>query len=267
MIWKRRFFLLGVFLSSLSLWAFGGNEDISVFPESRVVRSSHFVLHYEDQMAPAGVLNTLEGLHAKLLLELGAFSPWAYRESIHVYLYRDGESYAAHTGMNAWTAAHINIMKKTVYGHSSADFQRILAHELGHLFFSQFFLAKSVGPPLWLNEGVATMMEWQYGLEGDQKAMDRHLLMSGTIPFVQFLAYNYAHAGAADGEGVGLWYNQAQSVTRYLMRRFSQAQFLTFCEALRAGRTLDESLRAAYGLAVPDTATLERLWRESLLVR
>lgn len=267
MIRKIRIFLIGLLLHPLSLWAFGGNEDVSVFSEARIVRSSHFVLHYEDATAPAGVLNTLEGLHAKLLLDLGVFSPWAYQESIHVYLYRDGESYAAHTGMNPWTAAHINIMKKTVYGHSSADFQRILAHELGHLFFSQFFLAKSVAPPLWLNEGVATMMEWQYGLEGDQQAMDRHLRVMGSISFDQFLNYNYAHAGAAEGDSVGLWYNQAQSVTRYLMRRFSQAQFLTFCEALRAGRTLDESLRAAYGLAVPDTATLERLWRESLLVR
>jgi hypothetical protein len=246
--------------------ALGGKEDTSVFSEARVVRSSHFVLHYEDQMAPAGILNTLEGLHAKLLLDLGVFSPWAYRESVHVYLYRDGESYAAHTGMNAWTAAHINILKKTVYGHSASDFQRILAHELGHLFFSQFFLVKSTAPPLWLNEGVATLMEWEYGLEGDQKAMDRQLLSSGTIPFDQFLAFNYAHAGAADGEGVGLWYNQAQSVTRYLMRGFSQAQFLKFCEELRGGHSLDEALRASYGLAVPEGKALERLWRESLRV-
>lgn len=255
---------MGFLFFPLCLYGFGGTEDVSVFSESRVVRSSHFVLHYEDSMAPAGVLNTLEGLHAKLLLDLGVFSPWAYQESIHVYLYRDGESYAAHTGMNAWTAAHINILKKTVYGHSSSDFQRVLAHELGHLFFSQFFLAKSTAPPLWLNEGVATMMEWQYGLEGDQRAMDHQLRTLGTIPFDQFLNYNYAHAGAADGESVGVWYNQAQSVTRYLMRGFSQAQFLRFCDALRAGRTLDEALRAAYGLAIPDTAALEHLWKENL---
>lgn len=244
--------------------ALGGKEDIRVFPESHAVRSTHFVLHYEDAMVPAGVLNTLEGLHAKLLLDLGAFSPWAYKESIHVYLYRDGESYAAHTGMNPWTAAHINILEKKVYGHASSNFQRVLAHELGHLFFSQYFLAKSTAPPLWLNEGVASLMEWQYGLESDQKGMDRALLASGTIPFDQFLDFNYAHAGAGDGAEVGLWYNQAQSVTRYLMRGFFQAQFLTFCEGLRAGHTLNESLRGAYGLAIPNTAALERLWRERL---
>jgi hypothetical protein len=230
-----------------------------------MVRSTHFVLHYEDAMAPAGVLNILEGLHAKLLLDLGVFSPWAYKESIHVYLYRDGKSYAAHTGMSPWTAAHINILNKTVYGHSSVEFQRVLAHELGHLFFSQYFLANSTAPPLWLNEGVATLMEWQYGLEGDQQAMDRQLCLMGTIPFNAFLNFNYAHAGAEDGEGVGLWYNQAQSVTRYLMRGFSQAQFLKFCDELRGGHSLDESLRTAYGLAIPNVTTLERLWKDALV--
>lgn len=256
--------MIGLLFSPLSVHSFGGNEDISVFSASRVVRSSHFVLHYEDQMAPAGVLNTLEGLHAKILLDLGAFSPWAYQESIHVYLYRDGESYAARTGMNPWTAAHINVMKKTVYGHSSNDFQRILAHELGHLFFSQFFLAKSTAPPLWLNEGVATLMEWQYGLEGDEIGLDRQLRQRGTIPFDEFLAFNYAHAGATDGEEVGRWYNQAQSVTRYLMRKFTQAQFLKFCESLRAGQSLNDSLKSAYGLAIPNTNALEQLWKENL---
>lgn len=264
---RNRFIASGLFLIPLSLFGFGGNEDVSVFSNSKVVRSTHFVLHYEDHMAPAGVLNTLEGLHAKLLLDLGVFSPWAYQESIQVYLYRDGKSYAEHTGMNPWAIAHINIQKKSIYGHSDSDFQRVLAHELGHLFFSQYFLAKTTVPPLWLNEGVATLMEWQYGLEADQSAMDRKLVASGTIPFDQFLSFNYARSGAGDNEAVGLWYNQAQSVTRYLMRGFSQAQFVRLCDGLRSGHSLDESLRGAYGFSIPDEKTLERLWKENLVGR
>ncbi len=256
--------VVGVFSFAVASPVWGGEADISVFPSERVVRSTHFILHFEDVSVPAGVLNTLEGLHAKLLLDLGCFSPWAYQESIRVYLYRDGESYASRTGMNPWALAHINIGAKTIYAHSSSDLQRVLAHELGHLFFSQFFIAKSTVPPLWLNEGVASLMEWQYGLEKNLKAMDRQLILKGTIPFDQFLSYNYAHANAGDGESVGHWYLQAQSVTRYLMRGFSQAQFVQLCGELRAGRTLDEALRAAYGLAIPNTVALERLWRETI---
>lgn len=169
--------------------------------------------------------------------------------------------------MNPWTVAHVNVVEKTVYGHATSDFQRVLSHELGHLFFSQFFLAKSTAPPLWLNEGVATLMEWQYGLEADQKAMDRQIFEAGPIPFNIFLSFNYGLAGANDGEAVRLWYIQAESVTRYLMRGFSQGQFVKMCDELREGHPLSEALPAAYGLSIPNVAALERLWRESLLVR
>jgi hypothetical protein len=74
-------------------------------------------------------------------------------------------------------------------------------------------------------------------------------------------------AGVNDKEEVGLWYNQAQSVTRYLMRDFSQAQFVQMCDELRGGRSLAQSLRTAYGLSIPDEKTLERLWRENLTER
>lgn len=50
---KLRNSLRGLFLVPLCLMAFGGKEDLSVFTETHVVRSTHFVLHYEDALAPA----------------------------------------------------------------------------------------------------------------------------------------------------------------------------------------------------------------------
>ncbi|MBK8870400.1 MAG: hypothetical protein KBD85_00640 [Elusimicrobia bacterium] len=241
-----------------------GNEDRSVFVDSRSVRSSHFVVRHEEPLAPAGVLNVLEGLHSKLLLDLGVFSPWAYHQPLTVYLYRDAESYHSRTGMAAYVKAHIRVQDKEVFGYMAPDFQRVMAHELGHLYFSQFFLAKSTHPPLWLNEGVATLMEWDYGLEGDRRALEHTLRNKGTIPFADFLAYSYQQAGPHDGERVGDWYNQAQSVTRLLVRGHGPRPFYTFCDGLRNGRLLDESLCSAYGLAIPDTTALERLWTQKL---
>lgn len=241
-----------------------GNEDRSIFGESRSVRSSHFVVRHEDPLAPAGVLNVLEGLHGKLLLDLGVFSPWAYNQPITVYLYRDAESYRSRAAMAPYVKAHIRVMDKEVFGFMSPDFQRVMAHELGHLYFSQFFLAKSTAPPLWLNEGVASLMEWDYGLDGDRSDMERYLRLRGTIPFNVFLAYSYQQAGPHDGEKVGLWYNQAQSVTRYLLRGHGPSAFYRFCHGLREGLSMDESLRGAYGMAIPDAGVLERLWRQTL---
>lgn len=256
--------LLAALLLSARAGRSEGNEDRSVFRDARSVRSSHFVVHHEEPLAPAGVLNVLEGLHGKLLLDLGVFSPWAYNQPLSVYLYRDAESYRSRGALAPYVKAHIRVMDKEVYGFMSPDFQRVMAHELGHLYFSQFFLAQSTAPPLWLNEGVASLMEWDYGLEGDRDAMDHFLRLKGTIPFNEFLAYSYQHAGPHDGEKVGLWYNQAQSVTRYLLRGHGPSSFYKFCDGLRQGRSLDDSLRTAYGMTIPDSAVLERLWRENL---
>ncbi len=247
---------------SVSLFAAPSPEDKSVFSDERRVDSTHFRLSHEVAFAPAGILNNLEGLHAKLLLDLGAFSPWASREPIDIFLYKDAASYAAHTGVHAWASAHYNPQFRSIFGYPSADLTRVLAHELGHLFFTSYFFEKKTVPPLWLNEGVATLMEWDYGLEGEEGAMDRNLSRAGTAPLETFMKSGYS--GMSDSREASLWYMQAQSVTRFLMRRFSRAQFFTFCEALRAKKTLDDSLRAAYGFAVPDTAALERLWKESL---
>jgi len=256
---------IGLILLGLVGWGLPclGAESESVFRKERVVVSSHFLIHYEDAFAPPVVVSVLESLRAKLLLDLGAFSPKVTQEKTHVYLYKDPESYSRNTGMPSWAVAHVNVESRTVYATPSPQFQRVLAHELGHLYFTPFFTAKNVLPPLWLNEGVATLMEWDYGGEGDQERMTE-LLQERALPLVLFMATSYHDAGLNDGEAVGVWYTQAQSVTRYLMRGFSRAQFVTFCEGLRDGKTLDQSLRGAYGLAVPDGETLETLWRGSL---
>ncbi|MBL0350548.1 MAG: hypothetical protein IPP68_09265 [Elusimicrobia bacterium] len=243
---------------------FGGLEDIGVFAESAQTASTHFRLHHEETFAPAGILNDLEGLHAKLLLDLGVFSPGAYSERIDVYLYKNAESYAAHAHMPAWSAAHIDFRNRKIYGYPSGELNRTLAHEMGHLFFMQYFVAQSTTPPLWLNEGVAMLMEWDYGGDGDSNQRDRYLIKSHPPPLADFFKTTYQGAGSDQGRAVSLWYAQAGSVTRFLMRRFSKDQFVRFCASLREGKTVDDALPLAYGLAVPDAPTLDRLWRESL---
>ncbi|HMX42862.1 MAG TPA: hypothetical protein PKB12_04005 [Elusimicrobiota bacterium] len=243
---------------------FSGPEDLGVFADAPPTSSTHFRLHHEDPFVPAGILNDLEGLHAKLLLDLGVFSPWAYSERIDVYLYKNAESYAEHAHMPAWSAAHIDFQNRKIYGYPSAELKRTLAHEMGHLFFMQYFVAQSATPPLWLNEGVAMLMEWDYGGDGDAGQRDRFLMKNRPPALTDFFKTTYQGAGNDQGRAVSLWYAQAGSVTRFLMRRFSKDQFVRFCAALREGKSVDEALPLAYGLAVSDAAALDRLWRESV---
>lgn len=242
----------------------GKKEDVSVFAPDRPVVSAHFRLHHEGNLAPAGVVYMLENLHARLSLDLGLFLAAAPSGALDVYLYASSDSYHTRAAPSPWAAAHIR--GRAIYGYESPAFQQTLAHELGHHFFGGYFLAKSTAPPLWLNEGVAQMMEWEYGLEKQAVAVDRWLAREGTIPFEEFFrfAYHDAPADDAGGDAVTKWYRQAMSLTRYLMREFPPVLFLRFCEQLRAGRGLDEALASAYGAGIPDASALERQWRASI---
>lgn len=232
------------------------------FHPDRVVSSTHFKVYHESFYAPAGVLNVLEGLYAKLMLDLHAFVP-ADMEKIPLFLYKSPESYGVGTGAPLWAGAHVNLETRTVYAYESDQFQRFLAHEMAHLFFDRFFSSETP-TPLWLNEGVAMVMERDYGLKREDRAIAQQFQGMGVLPLSQFFHYSYRHVGPVGGQEVSLWYSQAYSLTKFLMYRFSNAQFVTFCRAVRVGKSVDEALLAGYGLQMSNTATLERLWREDL---
>ncbi len=227
------------------------------------VSSRHFRVLHESAYAPAGVLNTLESLRAKLLLDLALFAPWAREGTIRVTLYRTPEEYRRRTGAPPWAAAHVDVKERRVFVYESGDFARTMAHEMAHLLFEDFFVSKGARPPAWLNEGVATLMEWDYGLEGEEAAGRRALAEEEMPPLAEFLE-GPAPSAEPGGPAASLWYRQASGVVRLLMRDLPQTQFFSFCGRLRDGEPLDAALKGAYGLQVPDVAALERLWRESL---
>jgi hypothetical protein len=232
------------------------------FDASRSVQSSHFILYHESAYAPVGILGTLEGLHAKLLLDLQPFAPG--QEKIKVFVYADGASYVAKTGIPAWSAAFANPETREIHCHEDPALQRILAHEMSHLLFMPYF-KDAARPPAWLNEGLAKAMEYSYGQSEDTRHMNSAVFSrGGAAPLSQLMSFDYHDDPASSPRAMSLWYEQSASVTGYLLRRFPQSQFVAFCDALRKGKSADEALKAAYGFQVPDTATLERLWRESL---
>jgi hypothetical protein len=259
--------LLGLCLATLpaGLWADGERVRTPAWAEEgRMLSTAHFKVYHEDPFVPAGILGTLEGLYAKISLELGPFAPWAADQGVTVYLYRDAESYHQNPEAPRWSVAYVSYADRRVHVYPDPDFQRNMAHELAHLFFTSFFYEKQQWPPVWLNEGVARLMEWDYGLSGEDVHVRRSLTRTEAMPLPDLFAAAYQHNGDQSSRGVSLYYSQSYSVTKFLMRRFSQAQFITFCGALRDKKSVDEGLKAAYGFLVPDTVALERLWRDSL---
>jgi hypothetical protein len=230
-------------------------------PALKEVSSPHFVVQYQSAYPPAGILNDLESLHVKLMLDLNDFVPWAQTEKVHVVLYKDAETYRRETGIRAWAGGHVVLAQRRVYTFESEDFRRVMAHELAHLFLEDFFARKNARPPSWLTEGIATLMERDYGVERSQRLHDA-AYADQMEPLAGFFAFDYHHQDR-DAEAMSLWYRQAYSVVRFLMR-LSSVQFFLFCSALRDGKTLDQSLALAYGVQVWDVPSLETLWRRSL---
>ncbi|MCX5794294.1 MAG: hypothetical protein NTY77_02205 [Elusimicrobia bacterium] len=236
-------------------------------PEFQRVDSEHFTVYSEAFYPPEGLLNELEGLHAKVSLDLVLFSPWAKDAKIELYLYKSSDSYRAQPGVKPWTAAQVDLARRRISAFQSPDLRRILAHELGHLFFDDFFLAASSGSaaghaPRWLTEGVAVNMEWDYGLDQD-RPFDPERAAKRMRPLPEFLAFDYQD-DAHEARSVSDWYIQAYSLVRFLMRRFPGGLFFDLCDGLRRGLPLEEALRRAYGTAFPDLTMLERRWREDL---
>ncbi|HOW28229.1 MAG TPA: hypothetical protein PK876_06985 [Elusimicrobiota bacterium] len=232
-------------------------------PAMKEFSTAHFVAQHESYYPPAGIANVLEELHGKLLMDLAPFAPWAQSGTIRVSLYKSPDSYRQATGAAPWVGGHIDVSQRKIFTFESPDFQRTMSHELAHLLFEDYFLSQNQQAPLWLNEGVASLMESDYGGSDDLDDEDA-LLRYHPIPMDEFFRFNY-HTSAPTGPEVLKWYAQARSVTAFLMRRFSQGQFVTFCDSLRGGADTGTALKRAYYLQIPDSATLERLWRDSLI--
>jgi hypothetical protein len=240
-------------------------------PPFTEVASEHFKVHSESFYPPEGLLNDLEAIHAKVSLDLILFAPWAKDAQIELYLYKSSESYRTQTGAKDWTAGHVDLARRTISTYESRQLRRVLAHELGHLFFDDFFLTASSQTgaghsarraPLWLTEGVAVNMEWDYGL-GQDHSFAGSLSKVQMQPLTEFLAFDY-HGDVHEARLVADWYAQAYSLVHFLMHSFPGDLFFALCDGLRRGLPLEEALRSAYGPAFPDLGTLERRWRENI---
>jgi len=235
------------------------------------IASEHFTIHSEAFYPPEGLLNDLEGVNAKVARDLILFAPWAKDAHIDLYLYRSSDSYRTQTGAKSWNTGHVDFSRRAIYTFQSDQLRRVLAHELAHLFFDDFFLSASSSPaagasprpaPLWLTEGVAVNMEWDYGMDRDDPFVQARA-KARLLPLRDFLSFDY-HQDAHENRMVSDWYVQAYSLVHFLMRRYPGLLFFTFCDGLRQGAPVDEALRRAYGPIFPDLSALERRWRESL---
>ncbi len=222
----------------------------------------HFLVYDQDQTDPK-LLETLESLHGNLMLDLAAFAPWAQDEKATIFLFNTQQAYQKATGRPAWSGGASSLSKRTVYAYKSEELIGILAHELTHIYFDGFFSGGKIDP-LWLSEGMATVVQTERGL-APPNWLEANLaeLRDGGGFKLKDLMKMESTAGESD-DAVRLWYSQSYSVVRFLMRLQHESSFYRFCRLMKDGQEIHQALLQAYGMPYNRRKALEYAWRYDL---
>lgn len=233
------------------LHAYAGGEAWN-----NIAKSNHFIIYYQE--APADYINRLitkvEYCYKSITEYLGfeRFDFWIWDNRCKIFLYPDAQSYLGSTGAISWSRGHVQIYKKEIstYMWQEMLFDTILPHEMGHIIFREF-VGYNKKLPLWLDEGVACMQEYESKdrlatakclvslklytrLEDLSKINDPNVI----IPFI--------------------FYNEAASLVDFLLKRFGRSKFVDFCRSMRDGSNWEDSLKGVYQFKNLDE--LEKLW-------
>ncbi len=227
------------------------------------LQNSHFVVFSQGQPASQDFMETLQDLHENLMKDLASFSPWARNERVTVFLFRDQESYQKVTGRPSWSGGASSVKRRKIYVYASEELIGILAHELTHIYFDSFFIAGKESP-LWLSEGMATLVQTERGLSAPNWLRGNlDTLRSGGGYDLRDLMRVDSTSGAEDRE-VRLWYTQAYSVVRFMIRSQRRAAFYKFCRMLRDGTDPKKALYRSYGMPFNSFHALEYAWRHQV---
>ncbi len=239
------------------------NPDPPIPPGFVKTITRHFNIYSEGDPPSEDFLGLLENLHGNLMLDLAAFSPWADDQRVSIFLFRSQQTYREVTGRPAWSGGASSVPKRKVYVYESEELPSILAHELTHIYYDGFYL-DGHADPLWLSEGMATLVQVERGLAAPNWLLDnmKTLENGGGFPIEQLMAVTTT-ADQSD-EQVKLWYAQSYSLVRFLIRSQHKASFYKFSEYLREGKDPTQALYRSYGMPFNRLKALEYAWRYEL---
>ena len=232
-------------------------------PGFAMEETRHFVIYEEGSRVSKDLAASVESLHGNIMLDLVAFSPWTRDRKVFVFFSNSQDTYQRLTGRPAWSGGTASLSERKIYLFKSEEAFGILAHELTHIYFDSFFPAE-VSSPLWLSEGMATYIQAERGYSTPKWLGKNLALLAKGGGFDLDDLVRIETMQGADEDNVRLWYAQAYSVVRFMLRMKAGEAFYKFCKGLRDGAPTHQALYQAYGMPYNKLSSLEYAWRYDL---
>ncbi|MBP9865501.1 MAG: hypothetical protein KBC91_03760 [Candidatus Omnitrophica bacterium] len=220
-------------------------------------KTGHFILRTKQtQAGHSDKLGTeLEALYSKLVKDFG----YAPREALPVTLYERRE-FQELTQLPHWVGGvYDGNIRLPAYssGILEGAFSAVAIHEMTHAFVGRMSRKKA---PSWIQEGLAVYMENQVQPR-DFMVLRLAVKTNSLLPMDQMMNEQKV-TGHQDALFANLFYDQAYSLTDYLIRKYGMFKIKKLLKSFGEDKDYDSALRSALGV---DPAKLEKRWKNSLI--
>jgi tetratricopeptide (TPR) repeat protein len=217
-------------------------REASAEADYRSAESSHFSLKFEGHALqnnlPRIILGELDADYDTLVAQLGR----APHGSIPVILYTD-EAFFDITRAPAWsTALNDGKLRIPVSGVSGMTdhLARVLRHELTHSFVTEISRGRC---PLWLNEGVAQLMEPQTSA-GPGSLLARLFTAHNEVP-LNLLESSFTDL---DANGAAIAYAESLAAVEYINETYGMSDIRRLLERIGEGASSESALRSTFNV-------------------
>lgn len=129
------------------------------------------------------------------------------------------------------------------------------SHEIAHIIIHRAtFNPTAQNMPSWLNEGLAEFGNLHATIGYD-------LALEFAVQTDRVLPIMFMQGQPSKGEDIIIFYGQARSIVRWLVRRYGANRLTEFLSYIKRGDNLDEAFTNAYG---GDRVAVTNLWRSTI---
>ena len=217
-------------------------RELQVEEKSSRKESRHFTLHYQGKETgpelQQEILTSLETGYQDLSSQLG-YEPG---ENIIVILYTQKE-FMDITEAPSWAGALNDGKLRIPIGGLTAmypELERSLKHELTHSFLNSLGRGRC---PVWLNEGLAQIMEPR-SASIYARQLSPLFLQRKAIPF-SILEHSFTRFSSLQAE---IAYAESLSAVEYLRSRYGMGEIVRMLQNIASGAEAEQSLQRSTGL-------------------